>query len=100
GTASATTLFVDTVVPVISATAPASSAFVSTSNVSYTLSEAVAANAGTKVTWTQTGGAGDGASPHTYLLTGAELTSGAHTNIPLASVTLVNTAIYSVAFDA
>ncbi len=99
GTQSASTLTVDTVAPVISSTSPANSSSVNTSNVSYTLSETGSAVAASKITWTRTSGAPDGASPHVYLLTGAELSSGAHINIPLASVTLVDNTVYNVTFD-
>lgn len=91
-------IIIDTAVPTISATAPASSTGVSTAKVSYTLSETVASG---NITWTRTGGTADAASPHVQALTGAELNSGAHSNITLTNnPTLVNGTIYSVAFDA
>ncbi len=99
GIQSATSLTVDTVAPVISATAPSGTSLVNSSNVSYTLSEAASAVAGSKVAWIRTSGPLDGGSPHNYFLTGAELAAGPHTNIPLASVILVNTTVYSVIFD-
>ncbi|HMG90617.1 MAG TPA: Ig-like domain-containing protein, partial [Chryseolinea sp.] len=86
---------VDQTAPVISATAPASNSTVSDTKVSYTLSEAIASGT---VTWTRTGGSADG-TIHTQTLTGTELTLGPHSNITLTNnPTLVNAAIYSVAF--
>ncbi len=87
----------DTTAPVISATAPAQDATVNTTQVSYTLSEAVVSGT---VTWTRTGGTADGGSPHAQALTGAELNTGAHSNITLTNnPTLVDGAIYTIAFD-
>ncbi len=87
----------DTSAPVISATAPAQDATVNTTQVSYTLSEAVVSGT---ITWTQTGGTADGGSPHAQALTGAELNTGAHSNITLTNnPTLVDGAIYTIAFD-
>lgn len=97
-----TNIVIDTTTPVISATAPASSSSPSTTQVSYTLSKAVASGS---ITWTRTGGTADGGgSPpgtHTQALTGAELNSGAHTNITLTNnPALVSGTVYSVAFNA
>ena len=82
--------------PVISAVAPATSAAVNNTVVSYTVSEACATGS---VTWTRTGGTADGTSPHVQALTGTELDTGAHSGITLTNnPTLVSGAIYSVAF--
>jgi len=95
---SSTSVTYDTTLPVISAIAPATSAFVNTTTVSYTLSEAIASGS---VTWTQTGGAADGASPHVQALMGAELATGAHTGITLTNnPVLVSGAIYTISFNA
>jgi hypothetical protein len=92
------TYTIDTTPPVISATTPVSSSLVNNNNVSYTLSEAIASGS---ITWTRTGGTADGGSPHVQALTGAELTTGAHTNVTLTNnPTLVSGAIYSIAFNA
>lgn len=81
---------------VISAVAPASSAYVNNTQVSYTLSEACASGS---VTWTRTGGTLDGSS-HVQALTGAELNAGTHTAIILTNnPTLVDGSIYTVQFD-
>ena len=98
--ASTATLTVDNTPPTISGTSPTTGAFVTNSNVSYTLSEPIVAAAGSKIRWARTSGNPDAGSPHDYLLTGGELTATTHTNIPLASVTLVNGTVYTVTFDA
>jgi hypothetical protein len=85
---------VDTVVPVFSATTPASNATAGTANVSFTLSEAL--ESGT-ITWTRTGGTSDPNSPRVHILSGADLSSGAHANVAI-STALVSGAIYSVSF--
>ncbi|MDD5673601.1 MAG: DUF2341 domain-containing protein, partial [Chitinivibrionales bacterium] len=88
----------DTIAPIISATGPANNAFVNNKNVSYTLSELVAAGA---VTWTRIGGNADGGSPHVQPLMGGELASGTHTNISLSNPpSLVSNAIYNIDFNA
>lgn len=92
------TYTIDTTAPVISTTAPASSSSTNNTNVSYTLSEAIASGT---ITWTRTGGTADGSSPHVQALTGTELTSGVHSGITLTNnPTLISGAIYSIAFDA
>ena len=97
-TVSNTGVTFDNTAPVISATAPATSAYVKDTKVSYTLSEAASAGS---VTWTQTGGTADGGSPHIQALAGAELNTGAHANITLSNnPTLVDGAVYSIAFNA
>jgi DUF917 family protein len=89
---------VDLTAPTLSSTTPASDAFVNHTAVSYTLSEAI--SSGT-VTWTRTGGTEDSNSPHTKALAGDELNAGTHTNITLTnSPTLVDGAVYTIAFDA
>ena len=92
-----TNITYDVSAPVVSATAPATGSYIKDTKVSYTLSEP--ALSGT-ITWTQTGGTADPASPQVKALAGAELNSGAHTNITLANApTLVDGAIYSISYD-
>lgn len=87
----------DTATPIISGTAPAENAKVKDTKVSYTVSEALAAG---KVTFTQTGGTADPASPHVCDLEGGELAVGAHNDITLTNApTLVGGAIYTVKFE-
>src|SRR3989339_1160788 len=96
-TVSNTNVTFDNSLPVISATAPATDAWVKTARVSYTLSKALASG---NITWTRTGGSVDAASPHIQALVGTERNAGAHTNITLANnPTLVNGAVYSVTFE-
>ncbi|MFZ1808551.1 MAG: Ig-like domain-containing protein, partial [Cyclobacteriaceae bacterium] len=93
-----TSYTIDNTPPIISSTAPASSSSLGTTEVSYTLSEAVASGS---ITWTNTGGTPDGGSPHVQALTGSELNIGAHNSIILTNnPTLVNGAIYSMTFNA
>jgi len=87
----------DSTGPVISAVAPASSAFVANTLMSFTFSEACAS---ASITWTRTGGAADGSSPHVQALTAGELTLGAHNNITIANnPTLVSDAVYTLDFN-
>lgn len=87
----------DITAPVITAVSPASAATVTTTQVSYTLSE----NCGTgTITWTRTGGTPDGLSPHVKPLVGSELAIGAHTNITIVNnPAVVANAIYDITFD-
>lgn len=94
-TQTSTAVTFDNVVPVISATSPASSAIVNHSLVSYTFSEACQT---ASATWTRTGGNPDGASPHVRAMSGGDLASGAHSNVAL-SPSLVSGTTYSLAFD-
>jgi hypothetical protein len=92
---STATLTVDNTAPTISSVAPATNAFVNTTQVSYTLDEACASGS---VVWTRTGGTAD--VNHTQALTGAELTAGTKTNITLTNnPTLVSGSIYTVTFN-
>ncbi|MBV6492054.1 MAG: hypothetical protein LDLANPLL_00043 [Turneriella sp.] len=87
----------DNTVPVISAVQPTGGASVNHTRVDYTFSEVCAS---ATITWTRTGGAPDGASPHAQALTGGELVAGVHTNVTLAnSPSLVSGAIYDIAFN-
>lgn len=96
-TVTAGTYTIDTVAPVISATAPASSSSPTNTQVSFTFSEACASGS---VTWTRTGGTADALSPHVKTLVGAELSSGAHNNITITNnPTLTNGSVYSVQFN-
>ncbi|MFO1470776.1 MAG: FG-GAP-like repeat-containing protein [Turneriella sp.] len=82
---------------VISAVAPASSAYVNNTQVSYTLSETCAT---ASITWTRTAGTADPGSPRVQALTGTELNTGAHTAITLTNnPALVSGAVYTVQFD-
>ncbi|MBF0431516.1 MAG: hypothetical protein HQK83_09570 [Fibrobacteria bacterium] len=88
----------DNVAPTISSTGPADDTLINNSQVSYTLSEAVASGT---VTWTRTGGAVDNGSPHAQSFTGTELNAGAHTDITLTNApTLADSGVYTIAFDA
>ena len=97
----------DGIAPTITATAPATNAFINTQEVSYTLSEAVAAGSG-KITFMRTGGSED-ATVHTCVLQGTALNVGVHTNLILTTGgdacedwvnPLVSSAIYTVTFNA
>lgn len=86
---------IDTTAPVITLVSPASSATITNTNVSYTLSEAVASGT---ITWTRTGGTAD--SNHPQALAGTELATGAHTGITLTNnPTLVIGSIYTITWD-
>jgi len=96
----------DGIAPTITATAPATDAFINTQTVSYTLSEAAVAGSGV-IVFTRTSGTPD-AADHTCVLQGTALNSGAHT-LTLATETnacvswanpLVSSAIYTVTFNA
>ncbi len=99
-TVTSTSVTYDTTLPVISSTAPATNASIKTTAVSFTFSEACASGAGSKVTFTRTGGSADAGSPWAQQLVGTELNSGAHTAITLSNnPTLVNGTIYTVEFN-
>ncbi|MBI4090459.1 MAG: Ig-like domain-containing protein [Candidatus Komeilibacteria bacterium] len=99
----------DTTAPTISSTAPATGATInsitSSSDVSYTLSEAIASGS---IVMTRTSGTADGSSPHTCTLKGTALNTGAHSNIDMSDTTngctsaqsLVSGTVYTFAFDA
>jgi len=95
----------DGIAPVISATAPATNAFIKTQTVSYTLSEAAVAASGV-IVFTRTGGTAD--TSHTCTLQGSALASGAHANLILINdanvctgwTSLVDGSIYTVTFNA
>ncbi len=90
-------LIIDVTAPTITPTAPITATTVGDSKVTYTLSEALVSGT---ITWTRTGGAIDANTPHVRILYGAELETGAHTDIELDSPpSLVDTAIYTIAFD-
>jgi len=98
-------LAIDTTAPDFSAVLPVASSSINsvttTSDISYTLSETI--ENGT-IMITQTGGSGDGNSPHTCTLTSAALSSGAHNNFDTTAcsggaITLVDGAIYTFTFD-
>ena len=88
---------IDQTPPVFSSTAPTSNSTVNNTQVSYTLSEALFSGT---ITWTRTGGAPDGTSPHVQTLVGSELTVGPHPNITLTNnPALVPGVLYSVTFS-
>jgi len=88
----------DVAVPVISAAGPATGSAVNNTQVSYTLSKAVASGS---ITWTRTSGTADASSPHAQALSGTELSAGAHSAITLASnPTLVDGSVYSITYNA
>jgi len=88
---------IDTTAPVISAVAPVTNSTVGATVVSYTLSENCASGS---ITWTQTGGTADVASPHIQALVGTELNSGTHSSITITNnPSLVDGSIYSIAFN-
>ena len=87
----------DVTPPVIVANSPAPSGIVSTSALSYSLSEPLAEGT---VRWTRTGGAEDSGSPHEVLLSGNELEAGDHQQITLSPApVLMSGAVYSISFD-
>ena len=89
----------DRLAPVISSVSPATNAFITSTLVSYTNSEDCSAGAGSRVTWTRTGGTADGGSPHQVNLAGSELTAATHTNITLTNTqALVSGTVYTVDF--
>ncbi len=98
----------DRTVPVFSAVAPVTNAFIKSittlSAVSYTLSEAIASGS---ITMTRTGGTVDAGSPHICTLKGTALTIGVHNNLDLSDTTnscavaqaLVSGTVYNFAFN-
>jgi methionine-rich copper-binding protein CopC len=87
----------DEALPIFASVDPAIGSHENDTDVSYTLSEALA---GGQITWTWESGTADGGSPHNQSLTGAELNAGAHTDITLSNdPTLVDGAYYTVSFD-
>ncbi len=87
---------IDTVPPVISGIAPATSSTVNSTLVSYTLSETCAAGS---ITWLRTSGAAD-ATVHMQQLTASERLIGSHMNISLIdNPILVEGAVYSITFN-
>ncbi len=96
-TVTSTGVTFDNVAPTISGVAPLDSAFVSTTQVSYDLTEVCAS---ASITWARTGGSADGGSPHVQALTAGEMTAITHTNITITNnPTLVDGAIYSLDFN-
>ena len=93
---SRTSVTFDNVAPIISGVTPLNNAFVSTTQVSYDLTEVCST---ASITWTRTGGVADGTSPHVQALTGTELNAITHTNIIITNnPTLVDGAVYSLDF--
>jgi hypothetical protein len=87
----------DNAAPIISGVAPTDSAFVSTTQVSYDLTEVCAT---ASITWTRTGGSADPSSPHVQALTAGEMTAITHTNITITNnPTLVDGAVYQMDFN-
>ena len=101
------TLTVDATAPAFSAVLPVAGASINSittaSDVSYTLSKALASGT---IVMTRTGGTADASSPHTCTLTAAAMTSGAHNNLNMtaasgctATQSLVDGAIYTFDFN-
>lgn len=98
----------DTTPPVFSSVAPANNEYInsiaSSSDVDYTISEALASGT---ITMTWTGGTSDGTPVHTCTLKGTALNSGTHSNFDMSNTTngctsaqtLVSGAIYTFAFN-
>ena len=86
-----TNILYDTTAASVTLDSPVSGSRTNNTQVSFTLSKDAAS---ARIVYTNTGGTSDGTSPHTYNLSGAELTSGSHTvttNLPL-----VDGAVYTV----
>ena len=91
-------IVIDTAAPAFSAVSPGSSGSVTSTNVAYTLSEAIASGT---VTFTRTGGTADANSPHVVSLAGAELNSGTRAAAALTNApSLVSQATYTISFNA
>lgn len=91
------TVSIDTTVPTISGVAPASSASVNNTLVSYNFSE-ICGEA--TITWSRTGGSADSSAPHAVSLTGSELNAGARSNVILTNnPTLADGTVYSISFE-
>lgn len=93
-TVSNTNVLYDTIAAAVTLDSPASSGYVNNTTVGYTLSKEV--KSGT-IVYTRTGGTLDGASPHSYVLSGPELAAGQHTVAP--GLTLVDGAVYTVSVE-
>jgi hypothetical protein len=92
---STNTLKVDNTVPTLTLTAPVEDDFVRTTEVSYTLGEALAS--GQMVwTWESNAGVTDDNSPHAQTLTGNELRAGSFSGLLTNAPTLVQAAEYTV----
>jgi len=96
---------IDTTAPILSSVLPADSSYINSvttsSDISYTLSESL--ESGT-IEIERTSGPADVGSPHTCVLNGADLSSGAHdnfdtTNCSGGAITLVDGAVYTFRFD-
>lgn len=91
------TYTIDTIPPVFSATLPAANSFVNSALLSYTLSETCTTGS---ITWTQTSGPTDAASPHVQPLSPSEMAAGAHNDITLANnPVLTEGAVYTISFN-
>jgi uncharacterized protein (DUF779 family) len=93
-TVSNTNVLYDTIAAVVTLDSPASSGYVNNTTVGYTLSKE--AKSGT-IVYTRTDGTADAASPHSYILSGADLAAGQHT-VP-TGLTLVNGTVYTVTIE-
>lgn len=85
----------DTVAATVTLSAPAGGSRVNNTLVSYSLSKAIQSG---QFIFTQTGGATDSNSPHTYVLSGIDLNSGSHTGVA-TDFTLVDGAVYTVSME-
>ncbi len=96
-TVSSTSVSFDNTAPVFTGISPTTSSSISSADVGYTLSEALASGT---VTFTRTGGTADGSSPHVVNLAGAELNAGTRASAALTNApTLVDGTIYTISFD-
>ncbi len=91
--------FNSSAVSVFSSIAPATDAYVKSTNVTYSLSQNL--TSGT-IKFVNSGGTFDSNSPHSVSLTGSELNSGSHSDITLTntpSTFLVDGSIYTISFN-
>ncbi len=93
-TVSNTNVLFDASAASVTLTSPPSSSSTNTATAGYTLSKDIASG---NIVYTQTGGAGDGASPHLYALSGPDLTNGSHTVI--TGFSLVDGTVYTVSIE-
>ncbi|UCD37507.1 MAG: T9SS type A sorting domain-containing protein [Fidelibacterota bacterium] len=92
-----TAMLVDNTFLTLTASSPDSGDYVSTTAVSYSLSETAASGS---ITWIWSSGVSDIAAPHAQTLTASELTVGAHTGILTNPPALVSSATYNLRYIA
>jgi len=87
----------DVSLPVVAIEIPASMSAISSSAMTYTLSEVMREG---KVVWTQVAGALDGGSPHEISLTSSEMAQGTHESVTLSTPpSVMDGAIYRITFS-